>query len=130
MKARIEILTRTLQRTSRFCAVGVLDRMPDGVTVTYPIEEDVSVLELRKSGAILKRRGENQFDAEFIVGGSTFFRISLQGSNAELPVFTTAYKNFFSDSEILSRLTYDLGMGPTSQNFSLKIKIQILSEEQ
>ena len=128
MKARIEILTRTLQKTSHFSAVGELERREDGVKIVYPTEGDISTLEIFPSRARLRRRGENNFDAEFSTSKQTFFRMSLQDASADLPLITHVYKSFLSDDIALS-LTYDLGMGSTFQRFFLKVSIQVLSEQ-
>lgn len=128
MKARIEILTRTLQKTSHFSAVGEIERIDEGVRIVYPIEGDVSTLEILPSCALLKRQGETNFDAEFSADKPTFFRLSLQSASAELPLFTHVYKSFISDPEIFLRLTYELDTGSELQKFFLKISIHVLSE--
>lgn len=127
MKARIEIQTRTLQKTSHFSAVGELERIKEGARIVYPIEGDVSTLEIFPLRALLKRRGENNFDAEFSAQKPSLFRMSLHDASADLPLFTHVYKSFISD-EIFLRLTYDLGTGSTLQKYSLKISIRVLSE--
>lgn len=127
MKARIEILTRTLQKTSHFSAVGELERIGDGARIVYPIDGDVSTLEIFPSHAILKRRGENNFDAEFSASTPTLFHMSLQGASADLPIIPRVYKSFISD-EIFLRLTYDLDTGSDLQKFYLKISVRVLSE--
>ncbi len=130
MTSRIEIATRTLGKTSRFDAIGTLDRREEGAVITYPIEGDVSSLEIFHSHLILDRRGENDLHALFSVGEHGIFRMSFAGRVSELPIFTHIYKVYFSQSEIFLRLTYDLGSGPSSQKFFLKIHIQVLSEDQ
>lgn len=130
MDARIEIVTRTLGKTSRFCAVGNFERRAEGAAITYPIEGDLSTLELFASHAVLGRRGGNSFFADFSVGKPTVFRVSLDGKEAEISVFTHSYNLFIHEAEIFSRLVYDLNTGRSSQKFSLKIHIQVISEEQ
>lgn len=129
MNVQIVIVTRTMGKVSRFCAIGNSDRVSEGAEITYPIEGDTSTLTLFRDRILLKRRGSSCFDAEFLHGKSSFFRMSARDAAAELPLFTHVCKSFFSESEIFSKLFYDLGSGP-SQKFFLKIHIKLITEQQ
>ena len=126
MIARIEILTRKSQDTSRFLAVGKLERIENGVRMVYPIEGDESTLEIFPTRAVLKRRGETNYDAEFLAKKPSYFRLSLQDNAADLPIFTHVFKSFISDPDIFLNLTYDLDTGSELQKFFLKISIHVL----
>ncbi len=130
MKANIEIETQTCGKTTRFRASGSVERRDGGVLVSYPIEGDLSTLELYPSCAVLQRRGEVRFDATFRENEGTLFRMSLRDGAAELPILTKHYKSFISDPEIFCRLSYDLQTDKMLQRFSLRIRIKVFSEEQ
>ncbi len=130
MKARIEIVTHTLGRSTHFEAVGNLQQSEEGALISYPTEEDMTCLALRTDGAEMRREGENGLHADFSVGKTTELSLSQQGSAASIPLLTHVYKPSFSQSEISCRLVYDLIFGRSTQKFSLKIQIQVISEEQ
>ncbi len=130
MIARIKIVTHTLGRAKLFSAVGNLETNGEGASISYPTEGDTSFLELRPSGAKMRREGENGLNAEFSVGQTTELSLSAHGSISSIPLLTHVYKPCFSVSEISCRLVYDLFLGRSVQKFSLKIQIQGISEEQ
>ncbi len=129
MDARIEIETRTLGETSFFSAVGNLKRCAGGAAVVYPIEGDIATLELSGRKVSVKRCGGTSFEAVFRDGEFSVFRMTLGECVAEIPVFTSVYKIFFRWPEIFAELVYDLKSGRPSQSFSLKIHIEVISEE-
>ena len=130
MNARIEIETRTLGETSRFSAIGNLKRRAGGAAITYPIEGDISTLELFEREASISRCGKASFEAVFRDGESSVFRLTFGENVAEIPVFTSVYNISFQWPEIFAELVYELKAGQPSQSFSLKIHIEVLSEEQ
>ena len=130
MNARIEIETRTLGETSHFSAIGNLKRRAGGAAVIYPIERDISTLELFGHEASIKRCGETTFEVLFRDGESSVFRLTFGENVAEIPVFTSVYKISFQWPEIFAELVYELKSGQLSQSFSLKIHIEVISEEQ
>ena len=129
MDVKIEIVTRTLGKTTRFCADGKSWRTEEGVCVTYPTEGDISSLALSPARAVMKRRGLHEFEAAFSAGETSSMAISFQGHRSAIPLVTKVYKIFFSGSDVFLRLVYELGSDP-SQKFSLKIQIKVISEEQ
>lgn len=127
MDAKIEIVTRTLGKTTRFCADGKLERTSDGACITYPVEDDVSTLHLSAARAVMQRRGIHEISADFSAGETSSMMITFQGHHSTIPLFTNVYKIFFTDSDIFLRLGYEF-CAEFSQKFSLRIHIQVLSE--
>ncbi len=125
---RVEIVTQTEGRRTRFSARGLLSRGTPS-TVTYAGEDGETVLTVCKEFLGMRRTGETASEARFCVGEEGQFRLTALGKTAALPLVTERYRAVFRKDGIFLHLVYKL-FYPSPQIFSLKIAIRIISEEE
>lgn len=128
-RCSVQIITETDGRKSQFEAEGTISRREKNVLVRYSEEGDPVTLRAEAHSFMMERKP--RLYMRFVPDRETTARLVYERNGGEIPVFTTFYSYYFSDSEqkITIELNYELRFQNFLQNFSVKIFIQIISED-
>ena len=125
---RVEIVTFTDGRRSRFTADAAYSCTADGFSAAYQAEGDDVLLTLEGSALSMRRRGASELFVTFSCSEESAMSVGTQGMRGSVPVRTQVCTARRVTGGWRITLRYSL-LFDTVQMFRLHIAVNVISEE-